>query len=356
VKGIAHFVTGVAVATCFAQIVHGASQSLSFVPLLGGVAGLLPDTLDFRLVRFFERPDEEVDLARITMQAGQPDAATTASAVAGAVAGATAQSMASAIARAIDRAFKTGRPVRVKLHTVKVAADRWRQYTVVLDGARDEVVVRLGPVVTTAGMPYVGSEIPGSAVGRAKVGHHIRNSYGAETTVDVFDGPSLAFARCEGGSDAVEATFLPWHRTWTHSLVLALSLGIVGWLVAPVCGLAMGLAATAHLMEDQMGFLGSSLLWPFSRRRIGGLKLFHSGDALPNLLAVWISLALVLLNLDRFSSAPRIPVLPYVLGIVVAPCLLLLSLGAWQRRRGQVSPASDQADSRMLDPTRPVDT
>jgi hypothetical protein len=348
VKGIAHFVTGIAVATCFPEIVHGASQSLSFGPLLGGLAGLLPDTLDFKFVRYFGRLDDEIDPARITTAAGHPDA----------------QAMAERIAAAMNRAYETGQQVQVHLHTLKLGTDRWRQYSVAFDLARSQVVVCLGPVVTTAQVPYTGSEIPGLAPGRATVGVPILHTYTAGTTVDCFSGPSLAFDRVAGGpalspgergEDAVQVTFLPWHRAWTHSLAMALSLGAVGWLLAPVYGLAMALAALAHLLEDQMGFLGSNLFWPFSRRRAMGLKLFHSGEALPNLLAVWISLAVILLNLDRFSGAPSIPVLPYLLGAVAAPCLLFLGLGAWEARRAPRDRAPDSSAAQPLDQTRQVD-
>jgi hypothetical protein len=63
------------------------------------------------------------------------------------------------------------------------------------------------------------------------------------------------------------------------------------------------------------------------------------------LLAVWISLAAVLLNLDRFSGAPSIPVLPYLLGVIVAPCLLFLGLGVWRARRPSRSSAPDATGS-----------
>ena len=65
-KGIAHFLTGVAVASFFPEIVYGASQNLSFGPVLGGIAGLLPDTIDFKVARYFAPLDDEIDYQRIT--------------------------------------------------------------------------------------------------------------------------------------------------------------------------------------------------------------------------------------------------------------------------------------------------
>ena len=96
-----------------------------------------------------------------------------------------------------------------------------------------------------------------------------------EVTIDIFGGPSLAFEKVD---DAVRVTFLPWHRAWTHSLFLVLLLGVVGWMIEPVYGLVMALAALAHILEDQMGFMGTNLLFPLTRKRRLGWKWFRSGD------------------------------------------------------------------------------
>ena len=58
-KGFTHFMSGIAVASCFPQAVHMASQEQSFILCLGGIFGILPDTLDFKLARYFHRSDFE---------------------------------------------------------------------------------------------------------------------------------------------------------------------------------------------------------------------------------------------------------------------------------------------------------
>ena len=59
-KGISHFITGVALATFFPDVVHqGAAGSL--LRVLGGVGGILPDTIDFKFARYWERFDVEID-------------------------------------------------------------------------------------------------------------------------------------------------------------------------------------------------------------------------------------------------------------------------------------------------------
>ena len=319
-KGIAHFVTGVAVATFFPEIVYGAAQHLSFGPVLGGLAGLLPDTLDFKFSRYFQHLDDEIDPAEITSASGLPDPQ------------AIAERIAAAMARAGDRA------VRIQLHTVRLGADLWRRWTVAFDLEQNQVVVGLGPAVTTAGVAYAASEIPGLAEGRATVGSPILHTYDTEIEIDVFSGPSLAFER-EAGRGPIKVTFLDWHRAWSHSLLMVLLLGMAGWLLSPAYGLAMALAALAHIVQDQMGYMGSNLFFPLTSQRTRGLRWFRSGDALPNLWTVWLGLAVILFNLDRFSPEPVIPVWPYLLGAVALPSALFLVAYLGGRARDRRKPA-----------------
>jgi membrane-bound metal-dependent hydrolase YbcI (DUF457 family) len=325
VKGIAHFVTGVAVATFFPEVVQGAVQNLAFGPVLGGLAGLLPDTLDFKFVRYLERRDGEIDPAKITTEAGQPDP----------------QAIAGRIATAMDLAYQSGKRVKVHLHTLRLGAGLWRQYYISFDLDHDEVVVDLGPVVTTGQVSLAGSEIPGAGAGRARVQAPILHTYEGEIAIDILSGPSLAF---EKAGDAVRVTFLPWHRAWTHSIFLMALLGIVGLWIGPGYGLVMALAVLAHIVVDQMGYMGSNLLFPLTRQRTPGWKWFHSGEAIPNFLAVWISLAVILLNLDRFSAAPLIPPLPYLLITLVLPCLSLIGWWVWTKRPAEVGATVEALD------------
>jgi membrane-bound metal-dependent hydrolase YbcI (DUF457 family) len=339
-KGIAHFVTGVAVATFFPEVVHGAAQQLTFGPALGGLAGLLPDTLDFKFVRYFQRLDAEIDPAKLTTEDGHPDP----------------QAIAERIAAAMDGAYERKERVQIQLHTLKLSADLWRQYTVTFDLDQNSIVVQIGPVVTTGQRPIAGSEIPGLVSGQAQVQAPIVHTYDGETVIDIFSGPSLAFQRA---GDAVEVTFLPWHRAWTHSLLLVILLGLAGFLIGPAYGLVMALAALAHIVEDQMGFMGSNFLFPLTKGRTMGWRLFRSGNAVPNFLTVWVSLAVILLNLDRFSAEPLIPAAPYLLIVIVLPCLLMLGLWAWrtwyQGRQTARPPAVAMAAVEALDETTELD-
>ena len=321
-KGIAHFAIGVATATFFPDIVHAAAQNLAFGPVLGGVAGLLPDTLDFKFLRYLECPDVVVDPARSVDAEGNPDPG----------------AMAAQIATAFERVYESGDPLRIQLHSLKLGSDLWQRWRVALHPEQRRVTVTIGPAVTTGQIP-VGRAKP--TVGHASAPIPIRYQYQDEIVVDIFRGPSLALRRV---GDAVEMVFLPWHRAWTHSLLAVVLAGALGALLAPIYGLIMALAVAAHILLDQLGHMGSGLLFPLTHRRVPGLGLIHSGDAVPNFLAVWLSCAVILLNLDRFSSDPVLPVTPYVLAVILLPCLGLVawSLGLGAAGRAQRSRALDE--------------
>jgi membrane-bound metal-dependent hydrolase YbcI (DUF457 family) len=336
VKGIAHFVSGVALATFFPEIVYGASQSLGFGPVLGGLAGLLPDTLDFKLTRYFDRVDSVIDPAKVSTREGLPDP----------------QAMAGQIAAAMDRAFTREEQVNVQLHTLRLAGGLWRSYSLTFDSDRREVRVCIGPLVTTGQIAVPGSEPSAQSVGWAQVEAPIAVTYDAEITVDIFSGPSIAFNRV---GDAIEMTFLRWHRAWSHSLLTAFVVGGLGALIAPVLGLAMALATLLHAAADQLGYMGCNILFPVTRQRTNGLRLIRSGDAIPNFLVVWVSLAVILLNLDRFSTSPAIPVLPYLVGIIALPCVLLLGIAFWTKAREPRALPAALAAVEALDETEEVD-
>jgi membrane-bound metal-dependent hydrolase YbcI (DUF457 family) len=321
-KGIAHFVSGIAVATFVPGVIEqGAAGSL--LPVLGGIFGLLPDTLDFKFARYFERAEP------IDPDPRHPDP----------------QMIANRIAEAIERAYKRNQPVRVQLHTMKLGVDLWRQYTVRFDPEHGEVAARIGPTVNTSQMAYAGSEIEGLAEARAKVEAPLLDTYGEEIEIDIFGGPSFAFKRVK---DRVEIQFLPWHRAWSHSLVLAMFLGLTaGLLINAALGWVIFAGMAVHILEDQLGYIGSNLLWPLTDTRTGGLRLIHSGDAIPNFVTVWTALVLILFNLDRFTPNHTLFFEPssFLLFSLAIPAGVLLLIYFIGKRRGyQTLEAAKQAD------------
>lgn len=313
-KGIVHFISGIAVATFIPEAVQQAGDGSPLLAL-GGLFGLLPDTLDFKFARYLQVYDLEIDPHPHDMQP---------------------QAIAEQVAGAMRAAFDSERPRKVMLHTVRLGADLWREYSLRFSPATGEVIVRVGPVVNTSQLPLPGSKPRENVEGRAAVGVPMVHTYDAETKINIFSGPSFCFER---RGEELYVIFLPWHRRWSHSLTLAAALGLLmSLLLGPTAGLVSGLGLATHVLQDQLGFMGSNLFWPLTRGRSTGLRLLHSGDGLPNFLAVWLAAALILFNLDRFSDAPRLAAMPYLLLAVLLPCLVLGALYGRERRRGARTP------------------
>jgi len=307
-KGISHFITGVALATFFPEVVRAGSQG-SLMPMLGGIGGILPDTLDFKFARYFERYDLEID------PGAEPNARDIAEQVAG----------------AMRRAYETGEPQNVMLHTIRLGADLWRQYVIRFDPERNEVAARIGPIVNTGQAPLPGSEPEGAEEVRIHIDAPMVHTYDAENKIDIFSGPSFKFER---RGDRLHVHFLDWHRRWSHSLTLAAVVGLaMGLIFGKWAGIAVGLGFVGHVLEDQLGFMGSNLFYPLTKQRVIGLQLLRSGDAIPNFMTVWTAVALIIFNLDRFSAQPLLN--PWwFLGLAVAlPVVLMGGLYQYQRRR-----------------------
>lgn len=305
-KGIAHFATGLVAASFVPGVAEQAALG-SLLIALGGASAMLPDWLDFKFARFLERRDAEV----------APDADSP-----------SAQALAEAIAAQLQLAQHRARTVQ--LHPTRRGAIDWVLYAVRFDVAHGDVVVTLN-----------------GETGRA---HACALDYTYDGNLDIIElgGPSLRFAPV-GVGDAmkVRIEFLPWHRTWSHSLVLALLLGLAcGWLIGLTAGIVAGLGFAVHVLEDQLGYMGSNLFWPLTRGRSQGLHLLHSGDTIPNMVTVWLALTVLLLNLDRARAIPLLPLGPYLSFVVILPALVLIGIYARRKwSRHIVHLRSEQGDS-----------
>jgi len=282
-KGVTHFIAGLCAVSFVPRAVEAGVAGNPLYFLLGGGAALLPDTLDFKLLRYF--CPSEID---IVPDAAQPDA--------GVIAGRLAQ--------AVERAWRTGRPVTVRLCTLRLPGDVWQPYRVELSRDGRQLIVVLEPPCDSGGNPAD----PGARArpGRVALPARLVLTYGNTVRVDILDGPVLRLRRA--GGDRVQGEFLPWHRAWSHSLALP---GLLGLVAGALGGLAAGtatlVAGLTHPLLDQAGHMGSALAWPFSRRRSAGWRRCHSADPWPNLVAVWVCLLVLGMNLARFD-----PVTPAV--------------------------------------------
>ena len=281
-KGIAHFISGVAVASFCPWAIEAVQNGNPAFFILGAVAGILPDTIDFKFYRFFYQYEICVE-----PEPNQLDP----------------QPIADAVAAAVAEAAVTGWPVRVKLATIKTGADNWRQYRVKIDPDAGEVRVQFGPVVSTGQVPQPGTLPATRPIGLAKFSAPVLQSGEPIYTIDIFDGPSFLFKRAENGE--IEMDFLPWHRNWSHSLPVAALLAGSASLWTWRAGIVIFGAYVIHIIEDQMGHMGSNLLFPFTRKRAPGLKIMRSGDAFPNFGCVWFCCLLIFWNLYAAIPEPR---------------------------------------------------
>ncbi len=301
-KNIAHFASGLALASFVPGVMEDAQRG-SLLIALGGLCAMLPDTVDFKFVRYLERAD-----ADIAPDASQPDP----------------QKLADDIAMQMWLAASHNRPRTVHMHPARLSSADWVLYSIRFDVTAGDVIV----VMDRDG-----------ATGVAHVGP-LEYTYDGDLHIEELGGPSLRFSASPGGT---RVEFLPWHRVWTHSLLLALALGLLlGWLIEPRAGIVAALGYTVHVLEDQLGYMGSALLAPVFRARSSGVGLLHSGDAIPNVVTVWLSLSLLLLNMDRVRTMPLISVGPYLAFVVVFPCAILAAVYA--RRRWKVHLAHAEAE------------
>ena len=173
-KGFTHFISGIAVASFFPQAVQMAAQESSFILCLGGLFGILPDTLDFKLAKYFYKSDFEV----------KPDPNKL-----------DAREIANGVAQAVNKAIETGKGT-VQLHTMQIASNRWRSYLLRFDTKTSEICVDIGPEVDTGQIPFDGTELtdPEKAHARVKVDCEFYQQFDKVSNIAIMTGPCFEFA------------------------------------------------------------------------------------------------------------------------------------------------------------------
>ena len=321
-KGLTHFISGVAFGTFFPSAV-AAAEAKSLILVLGGVGGILPDTFDFKFARFLEKFDIEVD----------PDHDDP-----------NPQKIADAVADAINRADKEQKTIKLLLHTIRMGADAWRKYSVYFNSEKQRIEVTIGPVVTTSQVPYLPSlPPPEKRFACAPVKVPFVHTYDRANDVTIFSGPDFDMKPRDG---YIEIEFLSWHRRWSHSLTLAAVGGVITTILAYLLkavfsvqlalapwmyGLILAGGGCMHILEDQTGFMGSNLLYPFTKERATGAKWFHSGHAISNFTTFYLMVSLIIFNLNRLT--PPKPVFDvawweYWLVVFIIPMTLLHTIAA----------------------------
>ncbi len=332
-KGITHFLTGVATASCFPAGMHSVFANKSFFLPFGGVFGVCCDTLDFRFARYFWKHDYVVRIDEDKLDA---------------------KYVAEEYVKAMEQAYKEKKTIYLKIDIIRLSASHYRTFNLFVDDKRKEVTVMIGSIKTMSqvmekldylpsyetmdksiaemGVPKTLEKLidhlPGMPETRptkdhfytAKFNAEINNTYYQDTEVGIFSGPDFAF---EYDKDKVRIDFIPWHRQWSHSLTLGAITGPLAFAIyAPWAELFKGnvmglftplsisaffmgiLAMWSHIFVDQTGHLGSNLWYPFTKDRSQGLQWTTSASTFPNIFVNYISIAVIIWNMNAFAPTP----------------------------------------------------
>lgn len=324
-RGITHFIMGITVATFFKSLMLGAVVEDSLLILLGGIFGLMPDTIDFKFLVYMEKHDVVID----------PDPSNI-----------NPKEIAEKIATEIDRAaaLKPGQMRKIQLHTLKIGPDLWQSYSIYYNKKESQVEVRVGPHVTMSGVPAPGTEPPPEkAFGAAKFKAKLIETYGRPTEIKGFSGPSFGYMKRKDG--AVEVVFIPFHRRSGHSLTLGLFFALLGWLFTrmPQVGAVIFTGWFMHIVLDTFGHMGNNLFWPFTKKRTSGLYLLSAANPYWNAFTVYSCIAIILWNMNFYNAmvspqytVPQLTALgliPYLFYVIAVPWAVLGAMYYWYKQR-----------------------
>lgn len=296
-KGISHFAAGIAAASFFPEAIETAAGGNPLYMLLGGFFGLLPDTLDFKFIRYFCKYDIEVAPDPVNPD---PDL------------------IADALIKGLGDAWTLRRKVCVKFHTLRLAADRWLAYRIEIDRKKQRITVQFGDILDTGGNT-VGWRNENLKAAR-RMPCDLVSDYGGRVDVTFLEGPTLLLCP---EKTFVRSVFIHWHREWSHSLMMAcFAAGFVIMLVDVTAGLIAASALLLHVIMDQAGFMGNNLFYPLSSCRVRGERLLRSGTGIWNISAVWMSALLALWN-SGLRHTLEISMFPYLLRAGLIPLLVL---------------------------------
>jgi len=324
-RGLTHFIMGITVATFFKSLVTGAILTDSWLILLGGVFGLLPDTLDFKFLVYVEKQDVVIDPDPYDVKP---------------------QEIANKIADEITKVgtMKPGEMRRLQMHTMKLGPDLWQSYSIYFNKAKSQVEVKVGPHATTSGIPAFGTEPPADkALGVAKFTPKLVDTHGRATEVKGFGGPSFGFLKKKDGT--VEVVFIPFHRRSGHSLTMGIVCALLGYLVSQswvVFGVIIA-GWTMHIVLDTFGHMGNNLFWPITKQRTSGLYLVSASNPYWNAFTVYSCIAIILWNMNLYNASvspaytiPGISALGpaiYLFFVVAIPWAIVGAMYYWYKQK-----------------------
>jgi len=139
---------------------------------------------------------------------------------------------------------------------------------------------------------------------------------------------------------------------------MKLAVAAFGWAlpVDPwVYGVIMAGSGIVHVLEDQTGFMGSNLFYPFTKERSSGMQWFHSGHAIANFATFWLAVSFIAFNLNRYTPGGKVwdvSALNFWLYVFIIPIsLVFMARLLWKRpEKAQVSDFGDLQD--IVDETK----
>ena len=315
-KGVTHYFFAAALVSLIPLVMQLSVYDKAFIIVLGAVAGILPDYIDFKIIKYLWRVDEE-----ILPDWPIPDA----------------KKISSRLAELVDEAWNKKREINVQLHTIKTGPNTWRRWYVHFDPDNKRVVVGFGPIQTFSGREFsntIEDIPPEKRVGEAKFSAPLKYDYKDRTVkISILSGPMISLVPKD---DHVEIVFLPWHRCCSHSftmgalislIVFGVSLLFLPLLHSIINGIAFFVGYASHVISDQLGYMGSNIFWPFTKERKPGLKLAESMDPYANFILFWLSLTTLFWMMN--ISVPRPVSFPWtitVLGFSVSISYLLIAI------------------------------
>ncbi len=330
-KGLSHFSIGVAAGFWLPNVAERASNGSGWEMLICAVAGLLPDTLDFKFARFFSREDMTVDFAPTDFHA---------------------QDVAQKCTQALEMAISQNRPIHLRLHTSQIDSGSWLSYNIHFDSAAKTITVNELGIVNMSGENVREIIIsPENANAQLIATQQFYIEGNGNVKVDVLSGPTISFGPRE--NNRVEIVFIPWHRGFSHSLTLGTALAALaafafGWHYFLLVAVPFWL----HVLVDQLGHLGSNLFWPFTKRRFRGIKLFHSSDSAPNFFAVWFSAMLILFKADSIAKDAFFSQNPLLFFSITCALPLISVLTYSYFAKKKTPEIEEEFDSELSDPLR----
>ena len=286
---------GLAWASCWPTAWESAQSGNPTLFLLGAVLGVLPDTLDHWIARHLHRIH-----IHIVPDPFAPDTHL------------IAESLSLALARCRDRHSR----IRLQLYPGQTQTGQWRRYTLRFDNLERLLVVTHDYVTTAVPLPCA---ITTEQSFTLETGH-------APLCLELDWIPD--------GRVSLRAD--PNQQQWSHSLVTATGFGVVAGMVWGVpAGCIAGGAYALHCIVDQLGFNGSALLFPFTRKNKTGIQfLIPSRESRFQACMIWLALLLTCWNGARIivpdSATPSL-ISVLLLGGAL-PCAILAGFFKKQHR------------------------